>query len=74
MRRHLLEHDRIETPGGVLLTRTHCQFPCNLGPILTVYPERCWYGVHSKADVQRLVDGHLVGGEVVEDLLIKAHT
>ncbi|MFJ4246625.1 ferredoxin [Pseudomonas sp. DTU12.3] len=73
LRRHLLEHQRIETPGGVLLTRTHCQFPCNLGPIVTVYPQRCWYGVHNKDDVQRLVVGHLVGGEVVEDLLIKAH-
>ena len=71
LRRHLLAHDRIETPGGVLLTRTHCQFPCNLGPILTVYPETCWYGVHSDADVQRLVEVHLVGGELVEDLLIK---
>ena len=71
LRRHLLAPDRIETPGGVLLTRTHCQFPCNLGPILTVYPETCWYGVHSDADVQRLVEVHLVGDEVVEDLLIK---
>lgn len=71
LRRHLLAHDRIETPGGVLLTRTHCQFPCNLGPVLTVYPETCWYGVRSHADAQRLVEVHLVGGEVVEDLLIK---
>jgi (2Fe-2S) ferredoxin len=30
--------------------------------------------VHSKEDVQRLVEGHLVGGEVVADLLIKART
>ena len=71
LRRHLLAHNRIETPGGVLLTRTHFQLPWNLGPILTVYPETCWYGVHSDADVQRLVEVHLVGGEVVEDLLIK---
>lgn len=71
LRRRLLEHQRIEVPGGVLLTRTHCQFPCNLGPVLTVYPERCWYGIHSKADAVRLVDMHLVGGEVVEELLIR---
>ncbi|MFJ5238129.1 (2Fe-2S) ferredoxin domain-containing protein [Pseudomonas neuropathica] len=74
LRRHLLAHDRIETLDGVLLTRTHCQFPCNLGPIVTVYPERCWYGVHSDEQVQRLVEGHLVGGEIVTDLLIKAQT
>ena len=71
LRRRLLEHQRIEVPGGVLLTRTHCQVPCNLGPVLTVYPERCWYGIHSKADAVRLVDMHLVGGEVVEELLIR---
>ena len=71
LRRRLLEHRRIEVPGGVLLTRTHCQFPCNLGPVLTVYPERCWYGVRSKADAVRLVDVHLVGGEVLEELLIR---
>ncbi|MGL5999020.1 MAG: (2Fe-2S) ferredoxin domain-containing protein [Pseudomonas proteolytica] len=71
LRRRLLEHQRIEVPGGVLLTRTHCQFPCNRGPVLTVYPERCWYGIHSKADAVRLVDMHLVGDEVVEELLIR---
>lgn len=72
LRRHLLAHDLIETPGGVLLTRTHCQFPCNQGPIVTVYPERCWYGVRNHEDAQRLVEGHLLGGEIVADLLIKA--
>lgn len=71
LRRLLLEHQHIETPGGVLLTRTHCQFPCNLGPVVTVYPDTCWYGIRTQADVQRLVDAHLVGGEVVDDLLIK---
>ncbi len=39
--------------------------------MLTVYPERCWYGVHNKVEVLRLVDVHLVGGDVVQDLLIK---
>ena len=71
LRRRLLELQRIEVPDGVLLTRTHCQFPCNLGPVLTVYPERCWYGVRSKADAVRLVDVHLVGGEVVDEMLIQ---
>ncbi len=27
LRRRLLELQRIEVPDGVLLTRTHCQFP-----------------------------------------------
>ncbi|MBZ9783763.1 (2Fe-2S) ferredoxin domain-containing protein [Pseudomonas sp. REP124] len=72
LRRRLLEHARIETPGGVLLTRTHCQFPCNLGPVLTVYPEACWYRVRSEAEAHRIVDSHLVEGIVAADLLIRS--
>ena len=52
------------------IPRLAAHFPA-FWPILTVYPETCWYGAHSDADVQRLVEVHLVGGEVVEDLLIK---
>jgi (2Fe-2S) ferredoxin len=71
LRRQLLERQLIETPGGVLLTRTGCQFPCNLGPVLTVYPDACWYRVRDEAEVRRLVEGHLAGGEVVPGLLIE---
>lgn len=74
LRRQLLERQLIETPGGVLLTRTGCQFPCNLGPLLTVYPDACWYRVRNNQEVQRLVEVHLAGGEVVDDLLISAGT
>ncbi|UZM15973.1 (2Fe-2S) ferredoxin domain-containing protein [Pseudomonas kielensis] len=72
LRRELLKHDRIETPEGVLLTRTGCQFPCNLGPVLTVYPDACWYRVRDDQEVKQLVDGHLVAGAVVAHLLIGA--
>lgn len=71
LRRALLAHDLVETPGGVLLTRTACQFPCNLGPVLTVYPDRCWYRVSNDQQVLRLVEGHLLGGKPVVDLLIR---
>lgn len=74
LRRALLEHGRIETPGGVLLTRTACQFPCNLGPVLTVHPDGCWYRVRDEAEVLRLVEGHLLAGQPVADLLIRGHS
>ncbi|OLF54394.1 (2Fe-2S) ferredoxin domain-containing protein [Pseudomonas chlororaphis] len=70
LRRELLKHDAIETPGGVLLTRTACQFPCNLGPVLTVYPEGCWYRLSDETQVVRLVEEHLLAGQPVADLLI----
>lgn len=70
LRRELLRLDLMENPGGVLLTRTACQFPCNLGPVLTVHPDGCWYRVSDDSQVLRLVQGHLREGEAVSDLLI----
>lgn len=70
LRRELLKHDRIETPAGVLLTRTGCQFPCNRGPVLTVYPERVWYGLRSDEQVCRVVVEHLRDGVPVADLRV----
>ncbi|CAI8970398.1 Ferredoxin, 2Fe-2S [compost metagenome] len=70
LRRELLVANRIETTDGVLLTRSHCQFPCNLGPVLTVYPDRCWYRVANAEDAQRLVREHLIEGQPVPDLLL----
>ncbi|MEG7361522.1 (2Fe-2S) ferredoxin domain-containing protein [Pseudomonas citronellolis] len=71
LRRELARRELIETAEGVLLTRTGCQFPCNRGPLLTVYPDRCWYGVHDEAQVLRVVEQHLAGGEPVAELLIE---
>ncbi|WP_375538904.1 (2Fe-2S) ferredoxin domain-containing protein, partial [Pseudomonas protegens] len=51
-----------------LLTRTACQFPCNLGPVLTVHPDGCWYRVRDDGEVLRLVQQHLAQGEPVADL------
>ena len=70
LRRQLLERQLIETPEGVLLTRTGCQFPCNLGPVLTVHPDGCWYRLRDAQEVQQLVVTHLQGGVIATDLLI----
>lgn len=66
--RALRMHERVETADGALLTRTHCQYPCNLGPIATVYPQAVWYHVGDAAAAQRIVEEHLVGGRIVDDL------
>ena len=70
VRNELLAAQRMETADGVLLTRTHCQFPCNLGPVATVYPERCWYRIATADDARRLVREHLVEGTPVTALLL----
>lgn len=66
----LVQHDLLETPPGALLVKTYCQFPCNHGPVLTVYPGEYWYGIRQPADVQRLVELHIKTGKPVKELLL----
>ncbi|MHB9799701.1 (2Fe-2S) ferredoxin domain-containing protein [Pseudomonas sp. MT3] len=70
LRRELIRLDLYENAEGALLTRTGCQFPCNRGPLLTVYPERVWYGLRSDEQVCRVVAEHLRDGVPVAELRV----
>ncbi len=70
LREQLKAHGKLECPGGVHITRTQCQFPCDQGPTLSVYPSGAWYQVRSEADVQRLVLEQFVEGREVPELLM----
>jgi len=47
-----------------------CLDQCERGVTVVVYPEQVWYGGVTVDDVTEIVDKHLVGGQVVERLLI----
>ena len=53
---------------GMMSARTSCLGPCNLGPVVQVFPEGTWYGGVDEAGVDRIIAAHLLGGEVVADL------
>lgn len=53
---------------GMMSARTSCLGPCNLGPVVQVFPEGTWYGGVDEAGVDRIIASHLLGGEVVADL------
>jgi (2Fe-2S) ferredoxin len=59
--------------GGVLRTKANCLRICEGGPIAVVYPEGAWYGNCNRDNIERIVQEHLIGGRVVEDLLIERH-
>lgn len=61
---------KLECEGGVHLTRTQCQFPCDQGPTLSVYPSGAWYRIRSEADVCKLVQQQFVEGREVPELLM----
>lgn len=47
-----------------------CLDTCEWGPSLVVYPEGVWYGKVQPKDVEEIIDSHLIGGKIVERLLI----
>lgn len=54
-----------------LVVQTSCQYPCNLGPMMAVYPAGVWYGDLDVASIDRIVADHLSGGEVIEEWAIR---
>jgi (2Fe-2S) ferredoxin len=42
---------------------------CALGPNVIVYPEGVWYGRVSEADVDEIIDEHILAGRIVQRLL-----
>ena len=54
----------------VRVNKAGCLDQCAHGVTLVVYPEAVWYGGVQPADVQELVQSHLVGGKTVARLVI----
>lgn len=71
LRERLKAAGKLECAGGVHITRTQCQFPCDQGPTLSVYPAGSWYRVRSEDDVQRLVQEQFVEGREVPELIMR---
>lgn len=66
----LREHHLLRSEDGVMALQTGCQYPCNLGPLLIVYPEGVWYGRLDATALDRVVSDHLLGGHVVASCVV----
>lgn len=58
----------ISGPGQVRVNKAGCLDRCAGGPVMVVYPEGVWYSYVDKADIDDIVQQHLVQGRVVERL------
>jgi (2Fe-2S) ferredoxin len=59
-------------PGQVRVNKAGCLDRCAGGPVAVVYPQGVWYTFVDQADIDDIVDSHLIGGKVVERLLLPA--
>ncbi len=65
-----LDELKLTGSGGVFRTKANCLRLCAAGPIAVVYPEGVWYHSCNEENLERIIQEHLIGGEVVKDLLV----
>ncbi len=63
---------QIEATGQreIAMTSSGCLSFCQAGPIMVVYPEGVWYQPRTPEDIDEIVASHLVGGALVERLVV----
>lgn len=59
---------RLNAPGKVRVNQAGCMERCEEGPCLAVYPQGVWYSYRDLADIDEIIDRHLLKGEIVERL------
>jgi (2Fe-2S) ferredoxin len=52
------------------INRAGCMEHCEQGPSVVVYPEAVWYHVPTAEDAEEILREHVIGGKVVERLLM----
>ena len=56
--------------GKVRINKAGCLDRCEEGPVIVVYPEAVWYTYVDRADIDEIIERHVLGGEIVERLRI----
>jgi (2Fe-2S) ferredoxin len=67
---HLRDKVKELEVAGVRVNRTGCLGRCELGPAFVVYPEGVWYRPRTTADIDEIIQAHLVEGGRVERLML----
>jgi len=57
--------------GTVRANQSGCLDQCEHGPNVVIYPEAVWYGGVTLADVDEIVESHVIGGQPVQRLMLK---
>jgi (2Fe-2S) ferredoxin len=57
--------------GRCRINSAGCLDRCREGPVMVIYPEGVWYTYHNEADIDEILQKHVLEGKVVERLRLK---
>ena len=57
--------------NAIRVNQSSCLGFCESGPVLVIYPDGVWYRYANEQDVDEIIEQHILGGELVQRLLLK---